>query len=152
MKCGYANCTHGGEVDKKDAVKLGTKYFHKDCLEKKETKSLISSRMVYDMGFMQKTTNMAIKAMIDDKNIEPQFVLFTLNYVWKNGLELNSPFGLSYYFENYKVKDAYAEQKKLEKIKEVRAMVRILDDISDTNFNYVKKEPKYLNPFGRKQD
>ena len=41
MKCGYNNCKHGGEVSKEEGIKIGTRWFHKECAKEKELKKEI---------------------------------------------------------------------------------------------------------------
>lgn len=143
MKCGYPYCKLNGNVDKKEATKIGSRYFHKECAEKKEVKSRLSKTLI-EFGFMQKNVNIALKSLIDTKGVDVKFLEFTVNYIVKNKLDLNSPYGIGYYLENYKIIKGYKDNLRLEKIQQNRESELQIERIEDTTFEYNKKTPKYL--------
>jgi len=96
MKCGYNQCVYGGDVEKDIAIKYNTRYYHSKCYDKKIYKEKCSE-LLKDNGFMIKTINLALKKMIDDDKVEPQFVYFTIKHIFNNKLVLNNPFGVNYY-------------------------------------------------------
>ena len=98
MKCAWSHCRHGGEVNKEDAVKKGTRYFHPDCLREKDAINEIIKvyhERVDDKpieNFLRKTIN---DLVFKDEN-SAEFLLFALNYCLDNGWSLHSPNGLRY--------------------------------------------------------
>lgn len=143
MKCGYPYCKLNGNVDKEEATKIGSRYFHKECAEKKEAKNRIS-KLLIGFGFMQKNVNTVLKNLVDTKNVDVKFLEFTINYIIKNKLELNNPYGVGYYLENYKIIKEYKGNLKIEKIQQNRESELQIEYIEDTTFEYNKKTPKYL--------
>jgi len=95
MKCGYKYCKFGGEVDKKDAVKVGNRYLHKECDNEKNIK--VEIKDYYYKKFESKESiqivNGAIKKYINDQGFDAGYVLWCI----KNKAKvLNSIYGLGY--------------------------------------------------------
>lgn len=95
MKCGYKYCKLGGNVEKSEAVKLGSRYWHKECCLENETKKEI--RETYYRKFKSKepivAVNKAISKYIHEQNYEAGYVLYCLKH---KAEVLNSLYGLSY--------------------------------------------------------
>lgn len=109
MKCRYAQCKFGGEVEKEEAIKIGNAYYHKRCNQEREYKKLIE-KTYYDI-FQNKEPIAAVRRGINkyihkDK-YDCEYVLFVLN----EDIKLNSIFGLIYYLNNKKFSDKYKRQK-----------------------------------------
>lgn len=112
MKCRYAQCKFGGEVEKKDAIKVGSAYYHKECNHERECKKLIEE--TYYKVFQNKDpiiqVRKAINKYVNNDNYKCEYILFVLN----EDIKLNSIFGLIYYLNNYKFLSKYnKEQAKL---------------------------------------
>lgn len=109
MKCRYAQCKFGGEVEKEEAIKIGNAYYHKRCNQEREYKKLIE-KTYYDI-FQNKEPIAAVRRGINkyihtDK-YDCEYILFVLN----EDIKLNSIFGLIYYLNNKKFSDKYKRQK-----------------------------------------
>lgn len=103
MKCGYNKCKFGGNVDKKDAIKDGTRYFHKECLHEKKIKHEIESyyRNNFNTNEPLQNVRSAISSFVHKNMYDADYVLWCLKNKAK---KLNSIFGLSYslsYIANY---------------------------------------------------
>jgi len=121
MKCGYKYCKLGGEVKKEDAIKDG-RYYHKECHNKKTIKSECRDILKENYKFMARNINNIIKQLVDDKNIDAEKVRFTIQNIVDNNRELNSPYGISYYLENYEINNEFKKYIKAKKFKEVKDM------------------------------
>lgn len=142
MKCGYSQCKFGGNVDKKDAVKVGNRYYHKECNDKKNIKTLCSDKLKQH-GMMSKLINIFLKSIIDDSNCDIHYLLFVINHVVNNGLKLNNPYGIKYYMNNYKIEALYNEHLKAETSKTFKDMSSC-ETVAPTEFTPNKVIPKYL--------
>ena len=109
MKCRYAHCKLGGEVEKKDAIKIGSSYYHKECNKEREYKQLIEK--TYYEVFQNKEPIAAVRRgihkYVHKDNFDCEYILFVLN----EDIKLNSIFGLIYYLNNKKFLDKYNRQK-----------------------------------------
>lgn len=98
MKCAWVHCQHGGEVDKKDAVKNGTRYYHPDCLRGKiainDIIKLYHERIDDHPieNFLRRTVN----ELVFKNGYDAEFLLFALRYCLDHGWNLHSPNGLYY--------------------------------------------------------
>lgn len=95
MKCGYKYCKLGGEVAKEDAVKVGGRYWHKECSHERDIKTKI--REYYQEHFNSRepvvAINKAISKYVHEQNYDVDYVFYCLKHKVKN---LNSLYGLSY--------------------------------------------------------
>jgi methyl coenzyme M reductase subunit C-like uncharacterized protein (methanogenesis marker protein 7) len=130
VKCAYNYCKLGGEVKKEDAIKDG-RYYHKDCYNKKIVKSECRELLLENYKFMNKNVSTAIKQLVDEKDINPERLKFTIEYVIKNNSELNSPYGIGYWLENYDIKkefDKYVHLKKFNEVKNKDVKIEVVDE------------------------
>jgi hypothetical protein len=56
------------------------------------------------------TLNSAINNIIVQKKVLPEFLLFTIEYIIRNKLPVNYPYGLYYKVADYRIKKAFEEQ------------------------------------------
>lgn len=143
MKCAYKYCKLGGEVKKEDAIKDG-RYYHKECHHKQMVKRECKQLLQDEYSFSVRTIYTAIKQLVDDKDWEVDRVKFTIKDIIKNNREINSPYGITYYMENFKIDEAYKKHKKIKQYKESKKeqadnKVNIVDDV---DFTYKKKGGK----------
>jgi len=143
MKCGYNHCKLGGNVEKDVAIKYNRRYYHKECYNKKIKKHEIYN-LLRDNGFVAKSINMALKQIVDDDNTDVDLLLFTTKYVIDNRKELNNPFGLKYYIQNYEIIEKYKRISRLEKLKELNSKEKEMEFEDETEFNHTERLPKYL--------
>jgi hypothetical protein len=143
MKCGYNHCKLGGNVEKDVAIKYNKRYYHKQCYNKK-----IKKREIYDIlrnnGFVAKSINLALKQIIDDDGTDVDLLLFTVNYVIDNRKELNNPFGLKYYIQNYEIIDKYKKISRIKRLKALNDKDRNIEVEEEVKFTHTEKLPKYL--------
>lgn len=111
MKCGYQHCKYGGEVDKDDAIKISSRYWHKECNDERNIKGRIL------IEFYKKFSNSkepeqsakgAISKYIHKLGYDAEYVLFCLLIKAKN---LNSMHGLIYTLNDSKNLKEYKEKK-----------------------------------------
>lgn len=106
MKCGYNNCKLGGNVEKEDAIKVGGRYFHKECENKKTIKSECSNKL-NSIGMIPKLVGIFLKKVVDDDCMDLDYLQFTIDYIILHKLKLTNPYGVKYYMGDYKIKAEY---------------------------------------------
>lgn len=143
MKCFYSQCKLGGNVEKDVAIKYNTKYYHKECYDKKIDKEK-AMQLLKQKGFVAKSISMALSSFIDKKNVDSEFVYFTTKYVIENNKTLNNPFGISYWLQNFDIIKEYEKYKNYKFIEERKKMEVEIDDVEIPKFNKKSKPPKYL--------
>lgn len=137
MKCRYAKCKLGGEVEKENAIYDRKMYFHKECHEKNQSKE----RLRETLGkFAKSEINIAISRAIDDNNYPTGLV----EYVARTKLsEFKNAYGLLYHL---KIEQNYKDYQRMEKGRlsaEINQAVKSMDIESDAvDFNYKSKNSK----------
>jgi len=106
MKCGYNNCKLGGQVEKEDSVKIGGRYYHKECENKKVIKSECSDKLI-SIGMIPKLVGIFLKKIVDDEGVDLDYLQFTIDYIILHKLKLTNPYGVKYYMGDYKIKAEY---------------------------------------------
>ena len=149
--CKYPNCKHGGKVNIEQEVFVKEKgsFYHEDCYKDKVDLQLfrniwvenISSTVVYSQ------LNQMLNQFIS-KGISTKYLLFTLQYVIDNHLNLKYPAGFKYYIDYPKIKEAY--QKSVQR-KIVSADFTVKDDGCDNapKFSF-KRKPSGFNSILRR--
>jgi hypothetical protein len=143
MKCFYSQCKLGGEVDKTSAIKYNSKYYHVECYNKKINKEK-TALLLKEKGFVAKTINMALKNIIDDSGFDSEFVYYVTKTVIENKKELNNPFGLKYYMQNFELINNFKKLKRYQEIEKMKNQKIVIDEIEEPKFKKNKKPPKYL--------
>ena len=136
MKCRYAHCKYGGEVEKEEAIKIGSAYYHKECNQEREYKKKIESTY-YDKYKTKEPiiqVRKAINKYINIDNYEVEYILFVL----KQDIKLNSMFGLIYYLNNKKFLDMY--NKELAKL--IKFDASEVDTEESINVKFKRKKQK----------
>jgi len=117
VKCQYTHCLHDGKVDRDLALAYNSKYYHKDCYEMFQIMLNIRDLCFQvDPTIVFKQLNGYINKLVYEKNIDPEYIIFTLEFIIRNNLEVNLPYGLIYKLNDFNVKNAYKNvsiQKKL---------------------------------------
>ena len=123
--CRYDGCNHPTrdvDITGSDFVKVGNRYFHKDCYslfkkgaQKDENtkndfqfiKNLwvthINNAVVYSDLF--RILNMLVK-----NGVKSDYIAFTVQYCIEHKFHLNYPAGIKYYLSVKEIKDAYAKK------------------------------------------
>ena len=96
IKCGYNDyCKFGGDVEKEIAVKIGSRYWHKECAREKDFKKRIIDEFYSKFNSNEPSTSAkkAVKKYVHELDYPADYVLYCLLYKAKN---LNSLHGLQY--------------------------------------------------------
>lgn len=156
-KCAYKGCKHSScELSQEEAVKVNTRYMHSDCAIKSEY--LVKTRDLYfekvSNTVVVKTLVKVIKSIIDDKNVDPQYLYFALDYAISNKIPIRSPYGLHYLIDNATIKKAWEKKKATEIARKIREEVESTEPempIVHNSFNYsVEKNIGFGGIFGGK--
>lgn len=143
MKCGYTKCKLGGEVSKEEGIKVGTRWFHKECDYKREVKHYCTDKLS-SVGMITKLTNSFLSKMIDDENCDMDYLQFVVTHVVDNKLKLSNPYGVKYYMGNWQIEKLYAEKVKIDVSKSLTEKVEY-DTADETTFIPPQaKTPSYL--------
>lgn len=135
VKCRYTNCLHGSkELDKSEAVKSGTAYYHSDCLKTKEQMKQIEDLFIerVNPNVIISQLRSVIKNIAITRGLGSDFLLFGLQYYINHKITLNYPQGLYYVIQNKDVIAAYNKSK----VKEVKKTFEITEETS-TEFVHV---------------
>lgn len=90
-----------------------------------------------------------IQNIVIGKGVDSEYLLFAMKYVIACKIPLNSPYGLHYIIDNYKIKQAWqgvkAKEEKLKAIEEAKKVVQ-KEEITFTFVN--KKKEGFESIFG----
>jgi hypothetical protein len=90
-------------------IKVGNKRFHKTCYQNQE--NLKKCRELYiqyiNPAVIHSQLNKALNTLILDKKVEVDFLLYVIEYVIDNKIEVKAPYTLYYKVNDYKIKNAY---------------------------------------------
>lgn len=112
--CGYKHCLHKGEkVKQEDAVIVGTRRYHADCaaLHRKIElmKDLYYEKIDEKAEFVQLMS--VLNNILFKKNIDPDYMLFALNYVISRKIRIKTPYSLHYLPENKIILNLYKKER-----------------------------------------
>jgi hypothetical protein len=116
VKCGYKHCKCSTELLKDNAIKIGSRYFHPECSVEKNNKEQILNlyKKYYHSTESEMMINKVINQLVNDKNLESEYLVFALCKAIKNKTPLKNIFGLHYVVNN----NEYIAEYKSMKIKE----------------------------------
>ena len=138
-KCAYPHCKHDDrKVHKDEAVKVGNRYWHPDCLAEKNAKLEIIDTWVkrIDPHPIFNLLRKIIDELVDKENNDAEYLLFALNYCLDNGWNLSYPMGLKYVSKDIAAKKAWEKRKENEIMKELREdMQKIADKESNSSWD-----------------
>jgi hypothetical protein len=143
-KCGFKHCKHG-DISQSEAIKVGTRYMHKECYEISENITKIR-----DTYYEKVSNTVVVKQLVSvinniviTKNIDSSYVLFALNYAIISNIPIKSPYGLHYLIDNKRVKDAWNKKKSQEVVAKIKedAEHEIIQTEKVT-FKYIATESK----------
>jgi hypothetical protein len=107
VKCYYSNCGLG-KVDKDEGINYKGKNYHKECYAQVQLLHNIRDLCFQiDPTVVFKSLNGYLNKLIYEKQIDIDYILFTLEYIIKHNLDINLPYGLSYKLNDYRIKTAY---------------------------------------------
>ena len=112
FKCAFKHCRHSScDVSQGEAVKIGRRYYHRDCADTRNDIEIIKNL------YCEKISNTVVipllLSVIDNivfqKEIDSAYLLFALRFAITNKIVINSPYGLHYIIDNYKIKNAWSK-------------------------------------------
>lgn len=144
--CKYLNCKHNDKIhiDIEPFVKAKEGFYHEDCYKEKKDLQLfrniwyenISSTVVYS------ELNRTLNQLLSKRDVTVDYLLFVLQYVIDNNLNLRYPAGFRYFVDKQDIKDAY--------IRKTRRTISVSDFTAEDNPNdhptfSVNKKPLGFN-------
>lgn len=143
VKCRYGKCKHEiKDIEKNEAVKSGSAYYHADCFRDKENRKeiidLFSKHINPNVIYSQLQS--VIKNIIDDRGNDSDFLLFGLKYYIEHKIPLNYPQGLYYVIQN---KEMIAEYNKMKR-KDIIAKEKFIipEKVDEVDFTYKPTKTK----------
>jgi hypothetical protein len=129
MKCKFAQCKLGGEVAKEDAIKNNTGYYHNECLQEAMSRREIRELFIANINDTEPMAhlNRTICNILDIKGFESEYLLFALNHVIKNKINLRYVNGLHYIVNDAKILKAYEDNKSKIKAAEIKEAMKEID-------------------------
>lgn len=113
FKCAFKHCRHSScEVPQGEAVKIGNRYYHKDCADIRnniESIKKLYCEKVSNTVVIQQLTNV-VNNIVFQKNVDSAYLLFALRFSIANKININSPYGLHYIIDNYRIKNAWSKR------------------------------------------
>jgi hypothetical protein len=113
VKCGYVKCNLGGEVSKEEGVKVGNRWYHKECDCERQLKQRCADKLM-SAGMIPKLVYSFISKMIDVESVDKDYLEFTINHVVDNKMKLSNPYGIKYYMGDYRIDRLYSDHLKKE--------------------------------------
>lgn len=147
FKCAYKHCKHEScDIPQDDAVSVGNRYMHKDCAQKREyiqkTRDLYYEK-VSSTVVMKQLVNV-LNTLVNNKNVDPVFLYFALDFAISNKFPMNSPYSLHYIVDNKRIKAAWKKKKAGEianQIKEEATNAEVIPN-RGTSFKYTSNIEK----------
>ena len=81
-----------------------------------------------------------IQNIVFGKNVDSEYLLFAMKYVIACKIPLNSPYGLHYIIDNYKIKQAWQVVKANEEKQKVQEEVKKINVKEEITFTFVNKK------------
>lgn len=131
MKCRYSHCKLGGEVEKEDAIKEGSMYYHKECYKKKEVKSEIRD-IFQARGMVQRDINISLKRAIDDEEYNLEYIKYV---VINRQKEIIDPYKLLYQLKIDKNYEEYVKKNSLKQQLKINQFIKT-QNIDNVGFDF----------------
>lgn len=141
MKCGYNNCKHGGEVSKEEGIKIGTRWFHKECAKEKELKKEIE-----DYWFKNINPGTAIQILrkaINDlaKLYDTDYILWVIKSCKPKGIKISHPMGLKSLCSDNRFLDEWNKIKINKEYKKIKSEIN-MQTSEDVTFKYMPSKKR----------
>lgn len=122
-KCAFKHCQHEPcEVSQGEAVKVGNRYMHQDCAEKseyiKKTRDLYFEKISNTVVMKQLVS--VLNNLVVQKNVDPKFLYFAVDFAISNKIPIKSPYGLHYLIDNNRIKEMWNKKVANEIAKQIR--------------------------------
>lgn len=112
--CKYPNCKHNDKIhiDTDSFVKAKEGFYHEDCYKEKKDLQLFRSMWCENINstVIFSELNGILNQLLSRKNVTVGYLLFVLQYVIDNHLNLHYPAGFRYFADKQSIKDAYAKK------------------------------------------
>ena len=157
-KCGFSHCAHeDGKVAENEAVKIGNRYWHRDCYEISETIKDIRTTYLEEISSsaVVSALNKVINNIVFGKKLEnkkvpktqsnleaARYLQFCIEYALEHKIPITHVPGLYYLIDNSRIKKAYEKKKDLEIQKEMKEHMNVeieskpVDTTVKTNTNF----------------
>lgn len=164
--CRYERCQHGSrEIDivEDEYVKEKQKYYHSDCYKKKKDGGWKDAKTKEDLQYIK---DQWFKH-IDDKVVygrlliclneliirgfSSEYLVFVIDYVIKNRLNLNYPAGFKYFVTNKKIEAEY-QKYLIKKSVNIGDCFKNIEDSKDSPQFKINKKPVGFGTVLRKGD
>lgn len=110
--CGYKHCLHEGEkVPESEAITIGKKRYHKDCIKLSETIKLIKDTYLERIDSETNPVQLlsVINTMIFKKGINADYILFALEDMCNKKVKFKAPYTMYYFEKNLVLKNRWRE-------------------------------------------
>lgn len=114
VECTYKHCRCEDKViPLGEEIRIGKIIYHKKCADEwnniKEVKKLYYENI--SQTVVQSVLGKVINDIIYGKCIDAEFLLYALKYAINNHYKINSPYGLHYIIDDYKIKNQWSKDK-----------------------------------------
>ena len=136
MKCGYPNCKHGGEVAKEEGIKVGTRWFHKECQHEKEVKQEIEKYWLENIN--RGSVIQVLRKAINDlsKNNDVDYVFWVVKNCKTRGIKLSHPMGMKALCSDNRFYDEWNKKISVQKAKEMESEFQNYVNEKEIDFKY----------------
>lgn len=158
-KCAFNHCAHqDGKVSQDEAIKIGSRYWHRDCYETSElvkqirdsyyeniSSTAVASflmKVINDIVYGKKLENKKISK--SQSNLEAaKYLEFAVDYAIKHDIPITHVPGLYYLIDNGRIKQAYEKERNLAIQKEMKESM----DKAETDSKPIDLTVKDDNPY-----
>ena len=144
--CTYKHCRcESRDIPLTEAIKICKAVYHEVCLN--EWNHIKEIKKVYYENISKTVVQSVLGRVINDiiygKNIDAEYLLFALNYALSHNYKINSPYGLHYIIDDYKIKNQW----KLDKNRKILNQNKNIEIIKteDTPFSFNPTKQKGFN-------
>lgn len=158
-KCAFNHCAHPErKVNQDEAIKIGNRYWHKDCYETSELVIQIKDMYIENINssevvsFLMKVINDIVYGKkLENKNIEKaksnleaaKYLEFAVDYAIRHNIPITHVPGLYYLINNNKVREAYKKERELIVQREMKQSMNTKVEAKPVDIN---KEDTYSFP------
>jgi hypothetical protein len=142
MKCGYTHCLFNGEVDKDNAVKVGSRYYHQECLKQKQDKDEVRKLYLEQVNPTEvvKVLNAVINNIVDVKKVNAEFLLYALRHAIQNKFTFHNSAGLYYIINNSYIKKQYQTYINKLQVKDLKDNIENIKTEREVEFTYTQDQ------------
>lgn len=141
MKCGYNNCKHGGEVSKEDGIKVGARWFHKECAKEKELKKEIEDYWFKNInpGTVIQILRKAINDLVKLYSVD--YILWVVKSFKLKGIKISHPMGLKSLCSDNRFLDEWNKIKINKEYKKIKNEIN-MQTSEEVTFKYIPSKKR----------